>query len=100
MQILPGKYRHFKGGLYEVIGVARHSETLEEMVVYRALYGEGGLWVRPATMWNETVIRDGVTYRRFTPVTEGESIQITISLGEKPSSGGNTDTGNTDNTEG
>lgn len=71
MQILPGKYRHFKGGLYEVIGVARHSETLEEMVVYRALYGEGGLWVRPATMWNETVTRDGVTYRRFTPVTEG-----------------------------
>ena len=47
MQILPGKYRHFKGGLYEVIGVARHSETLEEMVVYRALYGDGGLWVRP-----------------------------------------------------
>ena len=51
MQILPGKYRHFKGGLYEVIGMASHSETLEEMVVYRALYGEGGLWVRPATMW-------------------------------------------------
>ena len=73
MQILPGKYRHFKGGLYEVIGVARHSETLEEMVVYRALYGEGGLWVRPATMWNETVKRDGVTYRRFTPVTEGDA---------------------------
>lgn len=73
MQILPGKYRHFKGGLYEVIGVARHSETLEEMVVYRALYGEGGLWVRPATMWNETVTRDGVTCRRFTPVTEGDA---------------------------
>ena len=72
MQILPGKYRHFKGGLYEVIGVARHSETLEEMVVYRALYGEGGLWVRPAAMWNETVTRDGVTYRRFTPVAEGD----------------------------
>ena len=42
-----GKYRHYKGNLYEVVGVARHSETLEEMVVYRALYGEGGLWVRP-----------------------------------------------------
>ena len=65
MQILPGKYRHFKGGLYEVIGVARHSETLEEMVVYRALYGEGGLWVRPATMWNETVTHEGKKQKRF-----------------------------------
>ena len=55
MEIRPGKYRHFKGGLYEVIGTARHSETGEEMVVYRALYGERGLWVRPARMWNETV---------------------------------------------
>ena len=53
--IKPGKYRHFKGGEYEVIGVGKHSETLEEYVVYRALYGEGGLWVRPASMWNETV---------------------------------------------
>ena len=65
MQILPGKYRHFKGGLYEVIGMASHSETLEEMVVYRALYGEGGLWVRPASMWLENVERDGKTYQRF-----------------------------------
>ncbi len=73
MKILPGKYRHFKGGLYEVIGVAHHSETLEEMVVYRALYGEGGLWVRPAAMWNETVTRDGVSYRRFTPVTGSDA---------------------------
>ena len=54
MEIKPGKYRHFKGNLYEVIGVARHSETQEEMVVYRALYGEYGLWVRPAAMWTET----------------------------------------------
>ena len=54
MEIKPGKYRHFKGNLYEVIGVASHSETLEPMVVYRALYGEGGLWVRPAAMWSET----------------------------------------------
>ena len=60
-----GKYRHFKGGEYEVLGVARHSETQEEMVVYRALYGDGGLWVRPAAMWNETVERDGKTYQRF-----------------------------------
>lgn len=64
--IRPGRYRHFKGNEYEVIGTARHSETLEEMVVYRALYGEFGLWVRPAAMWNETVERDGKTFRRFT----------------------------------
>ena len=64
--IKPGRYRHFKGGEYEVIGLAKHSETMEEMVVYRALYGERGLWVRPASMWNETVERDGETFRRFT----------------------------------
>ena len=52
---------HFKGNLYEVIGMAKHSETLEEMVVYRALYGEGGLWVRRASMWNETIERDGIS---------------------------------------
>ena len=72
MVILPGLYRHFKGGLYRVEGVARHSETLEEMVVYRALYGEGGLWVRPAAMWNETVTHEGVLQPRFAPVKEGE----------------------------
>ena len=55
----PGRYRHFKGKEYELIGLARHSETMEEMVVYRPLYGEGGLWVRPASMWNEQVERDG-----------------------------------------
>ena len=65
-EIKLGKYRHFKGMEYEVLGVAKHSESLEEMVVYRALYGEGGLWVRPASMWEETVERDGVSYRRFT----------------------------------
>ena len=63
--IPPGRYRHFKGNEYEVIGIARHSETEEPMVVYRALYGEGGLWTRPASMWNETVERGGKTYRRF-----------------------------------
>ena len=68
MELKPGKYRHFKGNEYEVIGTARHSETLEEMVVYRALYGEGGLWVRPAAMWNEIVERDGRSFPRFTPV--------------------------------
>ena len=65
-----GKYRHFKGGEYEILGVARHSETEEEMVVYRALYGDGGLWVRPAAMWNETVERDGKTYQRFIYIEE------------------------------
>ena len=67
-ELRPGVYRHFKGNLYELIGVARHSETLEDMAVYRALYGERGLWVRPARMWNEEVVRDGQTFRRFTLV--------------------------------
>ena len=65
MEIKPGKYRHFKGNLYEVIGTALHSETLEPMVVYRALYGESGLWVRPAAMWNEIIIRDDYHGPRF-----------------------------------
>ena len=73
--IVPGKYRHFKGKYYEVIGVAKHSETEEEMVVYRQLYGEHGLWVRPASMWEETVERDGKTYRRFTYVGDEEEEQ-------------------------
>jgi hypothetical protein len=64
--VKPGLYRHFKGNYYQVIGTARHSETLEELVVYRALYGERGLWVRPASMWNELVERDGRTVKRFT----------------------------------
>ena len=64
-EIRPGIWRHFKGNRYQVIGVAKHSESLEPMVVYRALYGEGGLWVRPASMWLETVERDGKSYQRF-----------------------------------
>lgn len=68
--IQPGRYRHFKGKEYQVIGTARHSETLEEMVVYRALYGEGGLWVRPAAMWSEMIERGGQTVRRFTYIGE------------------------------
>ena len=64
--IKPGRYRHFKGREYEVLGIARHSETEEELVVYRARYGDFGLWVRPVSMWNETVERDGKTFRRFT----------------------------------
>ena len=66
MPIEPGKYRHFKGKEYEVLFTARQSETLEEMVVYRKLYDDFSVWVRPASMWNETVERDGKTYRRFT----------------------------------
>ena len=65
--IKPGRYRHFKGNEYEVIGTARHSETLEELVVYRALYDNGGLWVRPAAMWSEIVDRDGYSGPRFIP---------------------------------
>ena len=68
--IKPVRYRHFKGKEYEVLGVARHSETEEELVVYRALYGDFGLWVRPVSMWNETVERDGKTFRRFTYIGE------------------------------
>ena len=63
-----GIYRHFKGNEYELIDIARHSETLEPMVVYRALYGEHGLWVRPLSMWFETVEHEGVIKRRFEPV--------------------------------
>ena len=65
MDIKPGKYRHLKGKLYQVIGIASHSETLEPMVVYRALYGEYGLWVRPAAMWDEIVEKDGYCGPRF-----------------------------------
>ncbi|MBO5736311.1 MAG: DUF1653 domain-containing protein [Clostridia bacterium] len=61
-----GKYRHFKGNEYEVLCLAKDSETLETLVVYRALYGGGGVWVRPLKMWNETVERDGKQYKRFT----------------------------------
>lgn len=63
--IEPGRYRHFKGNEYEVIGVAKDSETMEEVVVYRALYGEHGLWVRPAKMFAETIERDGRAMPRF-----------------------------------
>ncbi len=68
--IVPGRYRHFKGRKYEVLYVARHSETMEPLVVYRALYGDFGIWVRPASMWNETVTRDGKTRRRFEKVID------------------------------
>lgn len=73
MEIKKGRYRHFKGNEYEVAGIASHSETLEKMVIYRALYGEGGLWVRPASMWNDIVEYNGVKVRRFTYL-DGEDI--------------------------
>lgn len=65
MELTSGKYRHFKGKEYELVGIAAHSETMEPMVVYRALYGDQGLWVRPAAMWNEIVERDGYCGPRF-----------------------------------
>lgn len=66
--IKPGHYRHYKGNEYEVIGIAKHSETLEPMVVYRPLYGEGGMWVRPAAMFAENVVIDDKILPRFTPL--------------------------------
>ena len=69
-EIIPGKYRHYKGNEYEVLFVATHSEDLSEMVVYRALYGEGGVWVRPASMWNETIEIDGKRVLRFTKIDD------------------------------
>ena len=70
MNIKLGKYRHFKGNEYEVIAIAKHRETLEEMVVYKALYGDGDIWVRPAKMWDETIERDGKTFKRFEYIGE------------------------------
>lgn len=66
----PGLYRHYKGNLYEVVGTVRHSETLEPLTLYRALYGEHGLWVRPAEMFQETVLIDGVPQPRFARVID------------------------------
>lgn len=70
MELKPGKYRHLKGKEYELIGIATHSETMDPMVVYRALYGERGLWVRPAAMWTEQVERDGYCGPRFQLIEE------------------------------
>ncbi len=65
-EIKIGRYRHFKGNEYQVLYIAKHSETLEKMIVYQALYGEKGIWVRPTSMWNETVEWNGIIVRRFT----------------------------------
>lgn len=72
--MIPGRYRHYKGKEYEVIGVARHSESEEELVVYRALYGDFGLWVRPATMFAENVVVNGVSQPRFAYVGPMERV--------------------------
>ncbi len=66
----PGRYRHYKGGLYDVIGTARHSETLEPMTLYRALYGERGLWVRPAAMFGEEILVEGIRQPRFVRISD------------------------------
>lgn len=71
MTVEPGRYRHYKGNDYDVLGLARHSETLEDLVVYRALYGEFGLWARPAAMFLETVVINGTTVPRFRKIGEG-----------------------------
>ena len=66
-------YRHFKGNVYRVLHIAKHSETLEEMVVYQAMYGERGIWVRPKAMFEEVIERDGRTLKRFTPISTEEA---------------------------
>jgi len=68
MHIELGKYKHYKGNLYEVIGIVKHSETLEELVLYKQLYGEGALWVRPLAMFLEKITVDGITKSRFEKV--------------------------------
>lgn len=65
MEVKLGKYRHFKGNEYEVIGIAKNSETLEEFVVYKALYGNYDLWIRPIEMFTETIEKDGIKQERF-----------------------------------
>ena len=70
MELKPGLYRHFKGNLYRLLYVAKHSENLEPMVVYQALYGDMGIWVRPASMWSEHVEREDYSGPRFYPIEE------------------------------
>ena len=78
---MTGKYyRHFKGNVYRVLHIAKHSETLEEMVVYQAMYGERGVWVRPKSMFEEEIERDGKTFRRFSPISAEEAEKIISNL--------------------
>ena len=69
-------YKHFKGNIYRVLHIAKHSETLEDMIVYQAMYGERGIWVRPKTMFEETIERDGKVIRRFEEITNEEADAI------------------------
>ena len=69
-------YRHFKGNVYRVLHIAKHSETLEDIVVYQAMYGERGIWVRPKAMFEEVIERDGLTYRRFSPISAEEAEKV------------------------
>ena len=72
-ELIPlGIYRHYKGNEYEVIGVSKHSETLEDMVVYKALYGDGGIWVRPLLMWENPIEIDRITVKRFEYIASSE----------------------------
>ena len=66
-------YRHFKGNIYKVLHIAKHSETLEDIVVYQAMYGEKGVWVRPKDMFEEVFEKDGILIRRFTEITDDEA---------------------------
>ena len=86
--IEPGIYKHFKGNYYEMLYIARHSETLEPMVVYRALYGDGGVWTRPADMWNETVERDEYIGPRFRKLNLAERVAFYESLFDEVSAAG------------
>ena len=79
----PGTYRHYKGGMYEVIDTVRHSETLEPMTLYRALYGLRGLWVRPAAMFTETVVIDGRAQPRFALIEPAQGLQPRLQEGLK-----------------
>ena len=69
-------YRHFKGNIYHVLHIAKHSETLEEIVVYQAMYGERGVWVRPKAMFEEVIERDGRTFRRFEPISDEDAEKV------------------------
>ena len=72
--LMTGKYyRHFKGNVYRVLHIAKHSETLEDIVVYQAMYGERGIWVRPKAMFEEVIERDGKAFRRFEPISDEEA---------------------------
>ena len=75
-ELRPGIYRHFKGNQYELLFVARHSETLEPMVVYRALYGDGEVWVRPANMWTERVRRGAYDGPRFAFLRDAQEMNF------------------------